>query len=172
MTSVADTVADLVLIKHDVDSEARKAYESIRAWCMHQRTWKVRLWNSLRPWHTPTHPAIPMRPLYWRVLVMIKPPETVTKGGIIKASITTDAEQFLTYVGMVVAHGRLAFKSKTRANVKLQHEKNPRLGDDVVFFKNAGTRFATIDGFQFVMLSDTELWSVTEDPAKLDTTVI
>lgn len=170
MSSVADKVAELAVMKHEVDSDAAKHYESIHEWCMRQRSWKVRLWNWLRPWHTPVlHPSIPFRPLWWRVVVMIKPPETISKGGIIKARITTDAEQFLTYVGMVVYAGRLAYKAKTRAGLRMSREHNPKLGDTVVFFKNAGTRFATIDGLQFVQLADTEIWGPTDQPEKLDT---
>lgn len=170
MSSVADKVADLAILKHEVDSEAAKAYDSIRAWCIDQRSWKTRLSNALHPWRPPVlHPMIPFRPLWWRVIVMIKPPETISKGGIIKASITTDAEQFLTYVGMVVFTGRTAYTAKTRAGIKMSREWNPKLGDTVVFFKNAGTRFATVDGLQFVQLADSEIWGPTDHPERIDT---
>lgn len=170
MTSVADKVAELAVMKHEVDTDATRVYESIKEWTRSQRSLKVRLLRWLRPWKAPVlHPSIPFRPLWWRVIVMIKPPETISKGGIIKARITTDAEQFLTYVGMVVWAGSLAYKAETRAGLKMSREWNPKPGDTVVFFKNAGTRFATIDGLQFVQLADSEIWGPTETPEKLDT---
>jgi len=78
----------------------------------------------------------------------------------------------LTYTGMVVAVGSLAYKAKTRAGLKLSREDNPKLCDKVVFYKNAGTRFRTIDGMQFVLITDTEMWGETDQPERLDTLAI
>jgi hypothetical protein len=41
-----------------------------------------------------------------------------------------------------------------------------------VFYKNAGTRFRTIDGMQFVQITDTEMWGETDQPERLDTLAI
>lgn len=167
-----DQVVDLVV--HE-DSEAKAAnavYDELEQWCEHQRRWTTRLWNWLRPWHRPQCSHIPFRPLYWRVLVMIRKPEEVTSGGIIVMKGTRDIEEYLTYVGMVVAIGKLAYKAKTRAGLKLKHERNPKLGEKVVFYKNAGTRFQTIDGLQFVLLTDTEMWGETDQPKRLDTLAV
>jgi co-chaperonin GroES (HSP10) len=113
-----------------------------------------------------------MVPKYWRLLVMIREPEDVTEWGFKFMRETTDIESYLTYVGMVVAHGKLAFKAVTRAGLRLSREDNPKLGDKVVFYKNAGTRFRTIDGLQFVLITDTEVWGVTDEPERLDTLAI
>lgn len=172
MSETAESVVDLV-IHNDAKAKAANAiYDEIAIWCKHQRRWEIRLWNWLRPWHTPVTPHVPMVPKYWRLLVMIREPEEVTSGGIVIMRETREVEAYLTYVGMVVAIGKLAFKAKTRAGLKLRQEDNPRLGEQVVFYKNAGTRFKTIDGLQFVLITDTEIWGVTDEPERLDTLAI
>ncbi len=168
MRSVAVEVADLAVERAKQTQAVNATYDEIKAWTRDQRQWYVRLGNWLLRRH-PIHPMVPMRPLYWRVLVMIRKPDEMTEGGIIIVRDTLDAEAYLTYVGMVVAHGRLAFKAKTRAGIKLSKEKVPKVGDIVVFYKNAGTRFMTTDGHMFVLLSDTELWAETKNPERLDT---
>lgn len=169
MSTVANEVTDLAVKRAEQTQAVNATYDEIHAWTQHQRKWYVRLGNWLLRRH-PIHPSLPMTPLYWRVLVMIRKPDELTKGGIVIVKDTLDAEAYLTYVGMVAAHGNLAFKAKTRAGVKLSNEpNNPRLGDSVVFYKNAGTRFVTVDGLMFVLLSDTEIWATTEDPKRLDT---
>lgn len=165
-------VVDLVVAQDSKAKAANAIYDEIEQWCNEQRRWTTRLWNWLRPWHTPVAPHIPMVPKYWRLLVMIREPEDVTEQGIILMRETVDIESYLTYVGMVVAHGKLAFKAVTRAKLKLRREANPKLGDKVVFYKNAGTRFKTIDGLQFVLITDTEVWGVTDEPKRLDTLAI
>ncbi len=174
MSAVANEVTDL-LVKRAEQAEAVNAiYDEIHAWCLNQKKWYVRLGNWLLRRH-PIHPMLPMRPLYWRVLVMIRRPDesygdSLDKGKkIILVKDSLDAEVYLTYVGMVVAFGRLAFKATTRAGLKLSKEKNPKLGEIVVFYKNAGTRFMTTDGHMFVLLSETELWAETKTPERLDT---
>jgi len=103
---------------------------------------------------------------------MIREPEETTAWGFQLTRETRDIEAYLTYTGMVVAIGRLAYKAKTRAGLRLKHEDNPKLGDKVVFYKNAGTRFRTIDGLQFVLITDTEMWGETDQPERLDTLAI
>ena len=165
-------VVDLVVASDAKAKAANAVYDEIAEWCADQRRLKVRLWNFLRPWHTPLAPHVPMAPKYWRLLLMIREPEEVTESGIVLMRATLDIESYLTYVGMVVAHGKLAFKAKTRAGLKLRQENNPKLGDRVVFYKNAGTRFKTMDGLQFVLITDTEVWGVTDEPERLDTLAI
>ncbi len=103
---------------------------------------------------------------------MIREPGETTEWGFQLMRESIDIESYLTYVGMVVAVGKLAYKAKTRAGLKLSDEDNPKLGDKVVFYKNAGTRFRTIDGLQFVQITDTEMWGETDQPERLDTLAI
>lgn len=167
--AAVEQVVDL-LVQDDAKAKAANAiYDEIAEWCAQQRRWKTRLWNFLRPWYEPIAPHLPMVPKYWRVLVMIREPELVTESGLVLLRETRNIEAYLTYVGMVVATGKLAFKAVTRAKLKLKDENNPRLGDQVVFYKNAGTRFMTTDGLQFVLITDTEIWGVTDEPKRLDT---
>ncbi len=168
MRSVAVEVADLAVARAEQTEAVNATYDEIMAWARNQRQWYVRLGNWLLRRH-PLHPMVPMRPLYWRVLVMIRKPDEKTAGGILIVRDTLDAEAYLTYVGMMVAHGKLAFKAKTRAGIWLSKERTPKLGEIVVFYKNAGTRFITTDGHMFVLLSDTELWAETKNPERLDT---
>lgn len=170
-TALAEVVD--VAVRDDAKAKAANAiYDEIESWCAHQRKWFVRLWNFVRPWHQPIAPHIPMVPKFWRILVMIRKPEEVTESGIVLMRETTEIEEYLTYVGMVVAIGKLSFKAVTRAQLKLKQERNPGLGDKVVFYKNAGTRFMTKDGLQFVLITDTEIWGVTDEPDRLDTLAI
>lgn len=168
MSAVVENFAEIAAERAKQTQAVNADYEDIRAWCLQQRKWQVRLGNWLLR-RQPTHPKLPMVPKYWRVLVMIRKPDEMTPGGIVIVRDSLDAEAYLTYVGMVVAHGNLAFKAKTRAGLKLANERNPKLGDVVVFYKNAGSRFMTTDGAMFVLLSDTEIWATTEAPERLDT---
>jgi co-chaperonin GroES (HSP10) len=168
MSTVANEVADLAVHRAEQTQAVNADYDEIRSWLLHQRKWYVRLGNWLLRKH-PVHPKLPMVPKYWRVLVMIRKPDEVSAGGILLVKDSLDAEAYLTYVGMVVAQGRLAYKAVTRAGLKLSRERNPRLGETVVFYKNAGTRFATTDGHMFVLLTDTEIWATTDNPERLDT---
>lgn len=113
---------------------------------------------------------IPFTPLYWRVLIEIdEVEETYGESRIVIPESTRKDEEYLTYVGRVVAIGDLAFQAETRAKLCLKDDgNNPEVGDYVVFYKNAGTRFRTIEGRLFVLLSDTEIWGVTDDPKRLD----
>jgi len=111
----------------------------------------------------------PFQPIFWRVLVQIDRPKEVTDGGIMLIEDTVEDDMYLKYVGKVVAIGSLAFKAKTRADLELSSETHkPEVGSYVVFYKNAGNRFMTHDGRQFVLVSDTEIWGVTETPEELD----
>ena len=169
MSAVAEEVTDLVVEHAEKTQAVNAVYDEIEAWCKHQRKWYVRMGNWVMR-RTPTHPKLPMTPLYWRVLVMIRRPEEITEGGLYLVKDSLDAETYLTYVGMVVAVGKLTFQAVTRAGLKLADEPNvPKLGDTVVFYKNAGTRFQTMDGLMFVLLTDTEIWATTDDPKRLDT---
>ncbi len=172
MSETAAEVVDLIVASDAKAKAANAVYDEIAKWCANQRRWQTRLWNFLRPWHTPMAPHIPMVPKYWRLLLMIREPEDVTDWGFEFMQATKDIESYLTYVGMVVAHGKLAFKAVTRAGLNLRNEDNPKLGDKVVFYKNAGTRFKTRDGLQFVLITDTEVWGVTDEPERLDTLAI
>ena len=53
-----------------------------------------------------------VRPLGSRVLVQIRRPKTKSKGGIIYADYTKDAEQDNTQVAKVIAVGPLAYKNR------------------------------------------------------------
>ena len=168
MNEQAAEVIDLVIASDAKAKAANAVYDEIAKWCANQRRWQTRLWNFVRPWHMPVAPHLPMAPKYWRLLLMIREPETVTESGLVLLRQTTDIESYLTYVGMLVAHGKLSFKAKTRAGLRLRRENNAKLGDKIVFYKNAGTRFKTRDGLQFVLITDTEVWGVTDDPERLD----
>ena len=65
-------VVDLAIYQDSKAKAANAKYDEIEQWCENQRRWSVRLWNWLRPWHYVQAPHIPFRPLYWRVLVMIR----------------------------------------------------------------------------------------------------
>ena len=81
MSAVVENISDLAVKRAKQTQAVNADYEDIRAWCLQQQKWHVRLGNWLLR-RQPTHPKLPMVPKYWRVLVMIRKPDEMTPGGM------------------------------------------------------------------------------------------
>lgn len=98
-------------------------------------------------------------PVGWRVVVRPRPPEKVTKGGIIR--LDADTQTLTETVGKVVAVGSQAWKDETKFDGPWADR-----GDTVMFGKYAGKRFE-YGGVKYVLLNDDEIIARIPDPAKI-----
>jgi co-chaperonin GroES (HSP10) len=107
----------------------------------------------------------PFQPLLWKVLVQIPlPPEKI--GSIVMVDDTREAAEFASYVGYVSAVGQFAFTAVTKAGIDLNElERKPMRGDWVIFNKHAGSRFRTSDDTLWILMADTEIDGIVEDPS-------
>lgn len=112
-------------------------------------------------------------PMLWNVLILPKQPKKVSKGGIELPTMAQDVEQYLNYIGQVVALGPLAGKSEKFLNpewsgpfdeVHPRYLWNVKVGDWVTFGKYAGM---TIEcrGVKFMNLNDDMITGIIKDPA-------
>lgn len=121
-------------------------------------------------------------PMLWNVLILPKQPKKVSKGGIELPTMAQDVEQYLNYIGQVVALGPLAGKSEKFLNPEWveynrghwpdpnkpapeqQYLWNVKVGDWVTFGKYAGM---TIEcrGVKFMNLNDDMITGIIKDPA-------
>lgn len=109
-----------------------------------------------------------VQPFGSRVLVQIRTPRKVTRGGIILSSETQDTEKWNTQVAKVIAVGPLAFKNRnTQESWPEGQWCQP--GDFVRVPKYGGDRwevaFTKNDSAMFVIFNDLDIiGQVTGDP--------
>lgn len=99
------------------------------------------------------------KPLYWRMLVMPVRPKKVSSGGIVLPVSTQEAQQYLNYMGKVIAIGSSAGKDK-----RLEGENAfPKVGEYVIYGRYAG-QVLTYKGVRLVIINDDEILAVVTDP--------
>lgn len=119
-----------------------------------------------------------MKPLFWNVLLEIKPPETKSAGGIIFSEDVQEREAMLTMVGKVVELGPMAFKTKTSGghDYRVHHpdytvegfEGAPQVGvgSYVLISRKFGIPIRMKDGATYQLCNDYEIIAViTEEEA-------
>ena len=99
-------------------------------------------------------------PTEFKVLILPKEVEEVTKGGIILAAETTNKEKFATVEGTIVALSHLAF---TYATEDEWAGKKPYPGQRIIYAKYAGIRHKGKDGKEYVLANDKDVVAVLED---------
>lgn len=100
-------------------------------------------------------------PTEFKVLILPKEVEEVTKGGIILAAQTTNAEKYATIEGEIVAISHLAFTYATEAE---WDGHKPKPGQRVIFAKYAGVRTkGPKDGKEYLLVNDKDVCAVFED---------
>jgi co-chaperonin GroES (HSP10) len=101
-------------------------------------------------------------PLNWRIVVAPLAPPKKTKGGIILADDTADAQDYLAHVGKVLRIGDLGY---TEARLRGTHGAAIRVwpGDWVIFARYAGARMS-YRGLRIVLMNDDDVLGVTDDP--------
>lgn len=72
-------------------------------------------------------------PFGWKMLVMPMRPKMVSKGGILIPQVAQDGDQYLNYVGRVVALGSLCFKHAKFREMGLTESDKPKRGTWVVY---------------------------------------
>lgn len=105
--------------------------------------------------------------LFWRVLVEPVPPMEETGSGIILPEEVQKADRTLTCIGRIAQVGPLAFQAKTNAGLNLSHDdnaKNARPGRYAVYGQYAGQKLAMRDGREYVVLADTDILALTDEP--------
>lgn len=109
-----------------------------------------------------------VQPFGSRVLVQIRTPRKVTKGGIILSSETQDTEKWNTQVAKVISVGPLAFKNRNTQEAWPEGEWC-KMGDFVRVPKYGGDRWEVPitrdNSAMFVIFNDLDIiGQVTGDP--------
>ena len=103
------------------------------------------------------------QPTGYRILILPRGRDPVTKGGIQLARETIDRDSIASVVGYVVAVGPDAYKDLGKFPEGAWCQK----GDWVLFGRYAGARFK-IDGGEMRLLNDDEILAVLPDPEAVD----
>lgn len=102
------------------------------------------------------------QPIYWRILVMPVKPKKVSRGGIVMPDMVQSNEEWLNYIGKVVAMGGCAGKSS-----RFEGEGNlPKVGDWIIYGKYAGQK-VTHKGVKLLFINDDEVLGVVTNPDAL-----
>lgn len=94
-----------------------------------------------------------IEPFGWKILVMPMRPKAVSKGGILIPQVRQEQDQYLNYVGRVVALGPLAYKHSKYANMGMTEAHRYKRGDWVVY---PVYQYQRIDfkGIKLVLMND------------------
>lgn len=111
----------------------------------------------------------PFVPLYWHVLVQVPQQPDMTDGGIALPDEYRDSAEFASYVGRIAAVGQFAFQAKTKAEIDLKTMRRvPVVGDWVIFGKHAGEKFRTRDNTLWILMADTEVRGIIDNPDQFE----
>ena len=103
------------------------------------------------------------QPTGYRVLILPRGRDPVTKGGIQLAKETIDRDSIASVVGYVVALGPDAYKDVN----KFPDGPWCKEGDWILFGRYAGARFR-IEGGEMRLLNDDEILAMLPDPEAVD----
>ena len=103
------------------------------------------------------------QPTGYRILILPRGRDPVTKGGIQLAKETIDRDSIASVVGYVVAVGPDAYKDKQ----KFPDGPWCKEGDWILFGRYAGARFR-IEGGEMRLLNDDEILAMLPDPEAVD----
>lgn len=102
------------------------------------------------------------KPILWRLLVMPVKPKERSKGGIVIPVQAQDAQQYLNYIGRIVAMGGCAYKSERFAG----ETQFPEVGDYVVYGRYAGQPMS-YKGVKLLTINDDEVLGIVKNPDSL-----
>ena len=104
-----------------------------------------------------------LRPVEYNVIIAPEEVETVTKGGIIIADITKDADQLAQVRGLLVDVSPLGFNYDNWPEEAA--DMRPKAGDHVLYAKYAaGIDFTGDDGRKYRMIKDKDVAAVITAP--------
>jgi co-chaperonin GroES (HSP10) len=110
---------------------------------------------------------LPLTPIGWRVIIRPYEPPTESAGGIIFDATSMESEEYLTYVGQIVAMGNLCFKAVTRSGIDLSEvDPLPKVGDWVMFGTYGGQKVHMKNGVKYLSMNDDGIMAIVKDPAQ------
>jgi co-chaperonin GroES (HSP10) len=113
---------------------------------------------------------LPVKPMFWSVLIEPLEPKERTSGGVILAQPSQDAQKILTVIGKILAVGSLAFTGKTASGISLGDELiKAKVGDHVLYQRYTGQELYLYDknggrDHRLVMITDSEILGLVTQP--------
>lgn len=101
-----------------------------------------------------------IRPTEFKVLVLPKPVEEVTKGGIILTQQSVDQVKFSGTEGTIIDQGPGAFSYMKDSE---WNGAKPKAGDRILLAKFAGVWRKAADGKEYVIINDKDVVAILED---------
>src|SRR5690554_8029371 len=102
-------------------------------------------------------------PTEFTVMVLPKPVEERSAGGIIIPDMTKDSEKYAQVEGTIVARSPLAFTYATAAEWEAAGATPPKPGDRVLHAKYAGVRVKGRDGVEYLLVKDKDITATIEE---------
>ncbi len=110
--------------------------------------------------------VLPVQPVGWRVLVRPFEPPKATAGGIELPDEALEAEEYLTYVGQIVAMGDQCYCAVTRSGIELANiDPKPAVGDWIMYGTYGGQKIVTKSGAKYLIMNDDCIMGIVSDPA-------
>lgn len=112
--------------------------------------------------------SIPMRPMFWKILLELAPSRRTTSGGIALPDQVVEADEHFLCVGKLVGIGELCFKRVVDESLHYGRQTLPKIGDWIVFGRHSGQKIKPRDDTQptYIILSETDIQGVTDDPSQ------
>jgi co-chaperonin GroES (HSP10) len=112
-------------------------------------------------------PELPVDPVGWRVLIRPYEPPEESQGGIVIAREALESEEYLTYVGQIVAMGSECYKAVTRSGIELANiNPKPKVGDWVIYGTYGGQKVRMKNGVKYLLMNDDGIMGIVKDPAQ------
>lgn len=109
---------------------------------------------------------LPVQPVGWRVLIRPYEPPTHTAGGIELPEEAKQSEEYLTYVGQIVAMGDQCYQAVTRSGIELANmDPKPKVGDWIMYGTYGGQKVITKAGTKYLIMNDDGIMGLVKDPA-------
>lgn len=125
----------------------------------------------LKPWPTMDQCDPGLRPLEYKVLVVMPQLEELSAGGIRMIEVLRDKEELAMTVGMLVAVSPMAFKfadwPRDEAGDYLHPELIPKQGDLLRIKQYAGGEWKGRDGRNYRIIDDKDVYGI-EDQAVVE----
>lgn len=102
-------------------------------------------------------------PIEFKVLIDPTPIETTTKGGVILADMTKEAEKFAQVKGRIVARSPHAFSYVDAEEWAAANTEKPEPGQIVLYAKYAGVRVKGKDGKEYLLINDKDICATIEE---------
>lgn len=124
------------------------------------------VWPAKTPMDATEKPEIPKnvgRPFGYRVVVMPVRPVEKTVGGIIIPPSAKEADEYLNYVGAIVAIGPGAFQQPKWKVLGMSGDDFPKVGDYVVFAPHSPMKI-NFEGNKMIVINDDEILMQIDSP--------